>query len=212
VDAPARNPSALALTVLALLHYKPLHVYGMQQLIKQWGKDKVVNVGQRANLHRTIERLRIDGLLRVQQTIRDRGYPERTVYEITASGREAAHDWMLAMLATPKAEYPQFPAALSHLLLLTPHEARDALGSRADELARRRAVIQADLDTYQEQFGRVSMLESEHMLILAAAEEEWVRGLLDDIDAGQLSWAGVVTDASARRRRQRGTPARRRTR
>ena len=39
--------SPLALTVLGLLHTRPLHPYGIQRLIKQWGKDQVVNVGQR---------------------------------------------------------------------------------------------------------------------------------------------------------------------
>ena len=39
--------SPLALTVLGMLHTRPLHPYGIQRLIKQWGKDQVVNVGQR---------------------------------------------------------------------------------------------------------------------------------------------------------------------
>ena len=39
--------SPLALAILDLLEDGPLHPYGMQQLIKQWGKDEVVNVGQR---------------------------------------------------------------------------------------------------------------------------------------------------------------------
>jgi len=51
------RPNTLALTVLALLQYKPLHPYGIQRLIKQWGKDQVVNVSQRASLYRVIERL-----------------------------------------------------------------------------------------------------------------------------------------------------------
>lgn len=40
--------SPLALTVLALLHHEPMHPYAVQRLIKQWGKDQVVNVSQRA--------------------------------------------------------------------------------------------------------------------------------------------------------------------
>ena len=54
-DHPRRGSSPLALTVLALLHYQPLHPYGIQRLIKQWGKDQVVNVEQRTSLYRTIE-------------------------------------------------------------------------------------------------------------------------------------------------------------
>ncbi|MGH3234464.1 MAG: hypothetical protein ACRDOH_14645, partial [Streptosporangiaceae bacterium] len=46
----SRTRTPLALTVLALLHYQPLHPYGIQRLIKQWGKDQVVNVEQRTSL------------------------------------------------------------------------------------------------------------------------------------------------------------------
>src|SRR5437879_12737970 len=87
--AAAATPrsSPLALTVLALLHYKPLHPYGVQRLIKQWGKDRVVNVSQRASLYRTIERLHTEGLTTVRETERDQAYPERPVYEATEAGR-----------------------------------------------------------------------------------------------------------------------------
>ena len=68
-SAPRSSP--LALTVLALLHYQPLHPYGIQRLIKQWGKDQVVNVEQRTSLYRTIERLLAAGLIAVRETGRD---------------------------------------------------------------------------------------------------------------------------------------------
>src|SRR6201989_197066 len=87
---PASTPrsSPLALTVLALLHYQPLHPYGIQRLIKQWGKDQVVNVEQRTSLYRTIERLLAAGLIAVRETGRDPRYPERTVDEVTEAGRQ----------------------------------------------------------------------------------------------------------------------------
>ncbi len=81
--AAAATPrsSPLALTVLALLHYQPLHPYGIQRLIKQWGKDQVVNVEQRTSLYRTIERLLAAGLIAVRETGRDPRYPERLMLE-----------------------------------------------------------------------------------------------------------------------------------
>src|ERR1035438_3745496 len=59
----------------------------MQRLIKSWGKDQVVNIGQRANLYKTIRRLHEAGLIAVRQTERAQQYPERTVYELTDDGR-----------------------------------------------------------------------------------------------------------------------------
>src|SRR6201982_510199 len=76
-SAPAPRSSPLALTVLALLHYQPLHPYGIQRLIKQWGKDQVVNVEQRTSLYRTIERLLAAGLIAGRETGRATRYPER---------------------------------------------------------------------------------------------------------------------------------------
>src|SRR6516165_2547304 len=106
------RPSPAGLTVLCLLHVGPLHPYGMQQLIKRWGKDEVVNVGQRANLYKTIRRLHEAGLIAVRQTERAQQYPERTVYELTDEGRRTALRWLTGMLAVPRNEYPAFPAAL----------------------------------------------------------------------------------------------------
>lgn len=124
--------SPLGLTVLTLLHYRPLHPYGIQRLLKQWGKEQVVNVGQRTGLYRTIERLQAGGLIAVRQTERDQQYPERTVYEVTDEGRTATREWLEQMLAVPKAEFPLFPAALSNMLMLSPDEVAPILERRAD--------------------------------------------------------------------------------
>ena len=119
MSSPVRR-SPLALTVLALLHNRPLHPYGIQRLIKEWGKEQVVNVEQRASLYRTIDRLNAAGLIAVRQTERGSQYPERTVYEVTGAGREAARTWLREMVAAPKREFPEFPAAVSNMMLLPP--------------------------------------------------------------------------------------------
>ena len=49
--------SSIALAVLAFLYERPMHPYRMQQLIKERGKDEVINVRQRASLYQTIDRL-----------------------------------------------------------------------------------------------------------------------------------------------------------
>src|SRR6516225_8003173 len=115
--------SPLALAVLSLLHAAALHPYAMQRLLKEWGKDGVVNVGQRANLYKTIRRLLEAGLIAVRHTERDQQYPERTVYELTDAGRQATQAWLSEMLARPRNEFPQFPAALSFVMLLSPADA-----------------------------------------------------------------------------------------
>ncbi|WP_204061685.1 PadR family transcriptional regulator [Microbispora corallina] len=189
MSTPFRS-SPLALTVLSLLHYRPLHPYGIQRLIRQWGKDTVVNVSQRASLYRTIERLAAAGLIAVRETGRDQLYPERTVYEITEAGRETARRWMLDMLGEPKQEYPEFPAALSHLLLLTREEISAALRRRADVLERDLAAMEAAAEEQRKHgLPRITSLEDEYRLAVTAAELRWLESVLADLRDGRLVWS-----------------------
>jgi DNA-binding PadR family transcriptional regulator len=195
-SAPRSSP--LALTVLALLHYKPLHPYGIQRLVKDWGKEQVVNVRQRASLYRTIERLNGDGLIAVRETGRDQQYPERTVYEVTDAGRETARAWMEEMLSAPKQEFPEFPAALSNLLLLTPEEMAAVLERRVDALSEKLDGLDVALAAEAEQgLPRITRLETEYLRAVTAAELEWVRAVTEDLQAGRLSWSKEQLDALA---------------
>ncbi|WP_240509773.1 PadR family transcriptional regulator [Streptomyces malaysiense] len=194
--APRSSP--LALTVLALLHYKPLHPYGVQRLIKDWGKDQVVNVSQRASLYRTIERLHGAGLIAVRETGRDQQYPERTVYEITDAGRRTARAWLDEMLSVPRQEFPEFPAALSNLLLLTPEEMADVLDRRVDALAEKLDGLESALAEGKERgLPRVTLLETEYLRAVTAAELEWVRAVAEDLRTGGFSWSKEQLDALA---------------
>lgn len=180
--------SPLALTILSLLHYKPLHPYGMQQLIRRWGKDAVVNVSQRTSLYRTIDRLAADGLVSVRSAERDQAYPERTVYEVTDDGRAAAREMLEEMLAAPKREFPEFAAALSNLLLLMPAEAAPILARRLAAVTEHLGELKADLTTY-DGLARVTMLETEYLYAVAKAEQVWLRGVVRDLDSGALTWS-----------------------
>jgi DNA-binding PadR family transcriptional regulator len=183
------RPSPLAMAVLSLLHAGPLHPYAMQRLIKQWGKDEVVNVGQRANLYKTIKRLQDAGLIAVLQTERDQRYPERTIYELTDAGRTATTAWIADMVRTPRNEFPQFPAALSFLMLLGPDLALDMLRERAEAVAARLAHVEASLALYQGTLPRVTLMDDEYLRALDAAELAWLTGVIKDLESGTLTWS-----------------------
>ena len=187
--APARS-SPLGLTVLALLQYKPLHPYGIQRLIRQWGKDQVVNVSQRASLYRVIERLQDAGLIRVLETGRDHAYPERTVYEITEAGRATARTWLMEMLSQPDNGFPEFPAALSHLLMLSREDMLDALDRRVSALAGALDRYDSDLAAHSSRgLPRIAALETEYLRAVTAAEAQWVRSVADDLRSGRITWS-----------------------
>jgi DNA-binding PadR family transcriptional regulator len=200
---PSYRPSPLAVAVLSMLVPGPLHPYGIQRLIKHWGKDKVVNVGQRANLYKTIKRLCEADLIAVRQTERDQRYPERTVYELTDDGRRQAPVWLADMLATVRNEFPQFPAALSFAMLLPPGEVLAGLEQRAAVLREDLARIERDLENLSASLPRVTLLDDEYRRAVTAAEIAWIDGVLGDLRTGALAWdreqlaAAAAQDLSA---------------
>jgi DNA-binding PadR family transcriptional regulator len=180
--------SPLALAVLALLHEAPMHPYRMQRLIKDRGKDQVINVGQRASLYQTINQLLRAELITFWETERQEGFPERTVYRLTEKGHETAVTWMQEMLSTPAQEFPEFPAAVSLLPLLTPEDALHQMEIREARLIDQIASIDKELQTYGVSIPRLFLLESEYMKRMLETELEWVRSIIADLRNGQLTW------------------------
>lgn len=185
-SGPQRSP--LALGVLALLVEAPMHPYRMQTLIKQRGKDRVINAGQRASLYRTINRLHRDGLVRVRETERDSAHPERTVYEVTDSGRATVTKWMREILSTPRPEFPEFPAGIAYLPLLEPADVAEQLAKRRNALAAELARFDAELDEYGNVIPRLFLLETEYLREVIRTELRWIDSLIDDLHTGRIHW------------------------
>jgi DNA-binding PadR family transcriptional regulator len=181
--------SPIALAVLALLYEEPMHPYRMQLLIKQRGKDEVINVRQRASLYQTIERLQKAGLISVRHTSRNERWPERTVYALTEEGRVTVLLWMREMLATPAREFPEFPAALAYLPLLAPEDALSQLMARVSALEKELARIDAELRNAPVDLARLFLIETEYIRAMLGTELDWVRSLIDDLRSGRLTWS-----------------------
>jgi DNA-binding PadR family transcriptional regulator len=166
----------------------PLHPYAIQSRMKLWGKDQVVDVGQRANLYKTIERLRAAGLIAVRQTERDKRFPERTVYQLTDEGLRQGREWLTEMLSTPRNEFPEFPAALSFVFGLTPAETLTALERRAALLRENVARLDREL---QSPSGppRLFLLETEYLRAVTTAELDWVSRVMEQLRTGELAWS-----------------------
>lgn len=164
-----------------------MHVYRMQQRIKQWGKDRVVNVRQRANLYQTIDRLQRLGLIEVQATVRGDKYPDRIVYAITDAGRETAREWLRDMLRTAGTDFPSLPAAISVMFMLSPDDVRAQLEQRIDTVAAELAEVEIQLRQYSD-LPRLFMLEEEYRRTVLTAEIAWLRSVADDLGSGRLTW------------------------
>lgn len=185
-NATKRSPMALA--VLTMLFEAPMHPYRMQQLIKERGKDEVINVGQRASLYQTINRLERDGLISARNVTRDENRPERTVYELTEIGQQTLLDWMRQILSVPSKEFPEFPAAISFLPVLAPKDAQKQLEKRV--VALDAEIKRIDREVAEVSFlPRLFLLEMELVRESLIAELKWVRSIVEDLGSGELMWS-----------------------
>jgi DNA-binding PadR family transcriptional regulator len=165
-----------------------MHPYRMQRLIKERGKDDVVNVQRRASIYQTISQLEKAGLIKVRETAQDENRPERTVYELTSQGQQTALVWLREILSTPSQEFPEFPAAVSFLPLLTPEDALSQLELRSQRISDRMADIDDSTKAALAFLPRLFVLENEYMRAMLETELKWVRALIADLKAGTITW------------------------
>jgi DNA-binding PadR family transcriptional regulator len=198
--------SGLALAVLALAAEAPMHPYRMQQLIRERGKDQVVNVGQRSQLYKTIDRLVRDGLLVAQGTEREATRPERTVYAATDAGRELAVTWTLDMLTAPRHEFAEFTAALAYLPLLEPDVAADALTLRLSDRRGELDRLRHELEWVAAELPRIVLIENEYAIAHLETDVAWIAKVLEDLRTGALTWTYDELVDTARRMNGQGTP------
>jgi len=179
------NP--LALAVMALLYERPMHPYEMVTLMRERGKHESVRL-RYSSLYSVVGALEREGLIVPRETVREGRRPERTVYEITGAGREEFLTWLRELLREPVKEYTQFAAGLSFLPGVPPEEAVVLLEERVRRLEEETGEMRSRLDTAMEQLElpRIFLVESEHELMLRESELVWVRGLVEEIEAGEL--------------------------
>ena len=174
------------MVLLSLVAEAPMHPYRMQQLIRERQKDQVVNVAQRNSIYQTIDRLQRAGLIEVLETARDENRPERNVYGITEQGAETLQRWLRDMLSTPAREFPEFPAALAFLPMVSAKDALAHLEARVAALDQ--ALARMDAGLVGADLPRLFLLEEEYTRAVTAAELRWVRALIDDLRSGAVTW------------------------
>jgi DNA-binding PadR family transcriptional regulator len=179
------NP--LALAVMALLYERPMHPYEMVTLMRERGKHETVRL-RYSSLYSVVSALEREGLIVPRETVREGKRPERTIYGITDAGREEFLTWLRELLREPVKEYTQFAAGLSFLPGLPPEEAIALLETRVGRLEVETGEMRSRLDYAREHYNlpRLFVVESEHELMLREAELEWVRGIIKDMEAGEL--------------------------
>jgi DNA-binding PadR family transcriptional regulator len=199
--AKATHPSnPLALAVLALLFERPMHPYEMGVILKQRRKEESIKL-RYGSLYTVIDVLLKRGLIVAKETARDGRRPERTVYDITPSGRGELRTWMADLVGEPVKEYPRFEAALCLLPVLLPDEALALLRRRLQLIEQNVAILMRQIEEVSRQkLPPLFLVETEYRLALIGAEQHFVAGLIRRIETGwgplEL-WRGIHRDREA---------------
>ena len=163
-----------------------MHPYEVAQTLRFRAKHESIRLNY-GSLYGVVESLEKRGLIKATETVRAGRRPERTTYEITDPGLREMADWLSELVAVPAKEYLQFEAALSLLPALPPDEALACLEQRASKLEIAVAMLDGARAATTHDLPRLFVLETEYVAALHRAELEYVRGLMNDIESGDLS-------------------------
>lgn len=176
------------MAILSFLWEAPLHPYGMQRLIKIRGKDLVLNIKQRSGIYQTINRLEQNGLITTMNVLHQKNKPDKTIYQITDKGRSTLCTWMRRCLSTPAREYPEFPASVSFLTILTPGDVVRQLKKRETLLLREIRQLDSDYNEEIRSLPRLFLLEVEYLIEIKKAEARWVQSVIKALEEKELDW------------------------
>src|SRR5690606_19075028 len=162
---------------------QPRHPYDIHRLLIETGK--VFVTGLPRSLYHAVTRLEQAGLIEPVGTQRQAGRPERTVYALTAAGRDEGRRRVRVLPATPTADADVTYAALSFIAVLGREQAVAALESRAAALTAAIGRLEADLAGAAD-VPPLLLIESEYELARMRAERDWMTDLANRIESGRL--------------------------
>lgn len=180
-----RVGNLLGLAVLTATIERPMHPYEIATVLRARGKDRDMPI-KWGSLYRVVQNLHTAGYLEVVGSGRDGARPERTVYRITAAGRDEVSDWVRELLSTADPEQRRFTAGLSVMGVLDPDEVVRLLEQRVELLQSQRDAARQELDEHQQWIPRLFLLEREYDLAGREAELAWVRGVLRALKDGSF--------------------------
>lgn len=186
IEAGALSP--LALSILELLDEQPMHPYEMASTMRRRHHDEFIRLNF-GSLYHTVDALEGKGWIVPVEREKEGRRPERTIYELTDSGRTALTQTLADLLRRPVREYPHFVAGLMFMHHLKAREAAAHLAERAVLLDAHVGKLEGILKELSDSgFRRLSLIELEHKIAMLDAERKWVRKLEREINEEKLQW------------------------
>jgi DNA-binding PadR family transcriptional regulator len=207
VTEPTAEISPLALSILTLLDERPMHPYEMASTMRDRHHDMFIRLNF-GTLYHTVDVLERDGWIVPIEKEKEGRRPERTIYQLSESGRDVLLRWLGELLARPMREYPHFAAGLMFMHHLG---AVDAAANLRERTASLEAHITKLAHVLTELRGRgltrLSLIEVEHKIAMLEAERDWVLKLEGEITSGKLEWVVGIDVGDDKLRRKHGAGA-----
>ena len=175
----------MALAVLATVVQRPMHRYEMASVMRARGKDRDMDI-KWGSLYTVVQNLEKNGFLEPIGVTRQGARPERTVYQITDTGRRELVEWTRELIADPQPEHTRFVAGLSVLAALAPRDVIDALRVRLQRLTESITAQRAAFAAAAVEVPRLFLVEDEYRIAMTEAEADWTRSLFDELSAGTV--------------------------
>jgi len=199
--------SPLALSILELLHERPMHPYELAATMRDRHHDEFIRLNF-GSLYHTVDSLERYGWIVSAEKEKEGNRPERTIYRLTDSGRTVLLQVVSEIIAQPRREYPYFSAGLMFMHHLEAATAAQLLEQRAQAL---QAVITKLSQILDELLAgghtRLTLIELEHKIAMIAAERDWVGKIAQEINDGRLEWKAGIDSGHERLRRKHGAGA-----
>ena len=172
------------LAILSLIAEQPRHGYDIEQVIEERGMRDWTEIGF-SSIYYLLNKLEREGLIEVQLQPAEGKGPPRKVYRITAEGKQAHTEGVLAALSTPVSGSRPFLMGLSNLPAIPQDQLLPALQSYADQL---HETLQTMLARAEGQRPLPPHVEAmfDYSRVLIEAELKWVRDFTQKVEAGNV--------------------------
>lgn len=199
--------SPLALSILELLHERPMHPYELASTMRDRHHDEFIRLNF-GSLYHTVDALERNGWIVPTEREKEGNRPERTIYKLTDSGSDVLVRVVSDILTHPQREYLQFSAGLMFMHHLGGKTAAELLEQRAQAL---HAVITKLSRILDELLAtghtRLMLIELEHKIAILQAERAWVQEIAREITNGKLEWKVGRDSGHEGLRRRHGSSA-----
>ncbi|HTX78833.1 MAG TPA: PadR family transcriptional regulator [Longilinea sp.] len=174
------------LVILALLRDQPLHGYEIKHIIEEHMGDWT-NIAF-GSIYFALGKLAEEGMIEKIATEKEGNRPSRSVYQITAAGRDEFLNLMREVWGNLDRQYFAIDVGLAFMSALPPEEIKRYLHRRLKALEEGTHYLE---EHEQEQVALPEVPASaamifEHTRLHLAAELAWTRQLLEQVESGKL--------------------------